>query len=222
MNVILDTTILGEPVGQGRPRAVRMGALGVRMHAPKKSSEWQALAAQQFAKCWPLVDSHGEPVRLVVVAVGPRAKSTPKRLGRGRMWGTAKPDLDNVVKAVADALVQASVLRDDTLVAQIQASKYVAAHGEGPSVRVMLVGVEPLEAVPWPEPARKMTKALAATCARRFRTGESFAVIAADEGIPQEAVEEVVRVAPPPRRKAVVIREKQAARDLEIRFPASK
>lgn len=151
MNVLLDTTILGEPVGQGRPRAVRMGALGVRMHPPKKSSEWQALAAQQFVNVWGSREMRDAPVRLVVEAVGPRPKSVLKRLGAGRLWGETKPDLDNVVKAVADALVQACVLRDDTLVAQIHAAKYVAAHGEGPRVRVTLVGLEPIEVIPWPQ-----------------------------------------------------------------------
>jgi hypothetical protein len=61
--------------------------------------------------------------------------------------------------------------------------------------------LDPLPVVPWPTAPRKMTKALAATCVRRFRAGESFASIAESEGLTQEAVEEAVRVAPPPKTK---------------------
>lgn len=145
---LLDCTILGEPVGQGRPRAVR-SPFGVRMHPPKKSAEWQALAAQQFAAEWRRAP-HTDACRLVVEAVNARSKSVPKYLGQGRRWRVGKPDLDNVIKAVADALVQGGVLRDDTLVAEIQAVSLVAAADEAPSTRVRVVALEPLAVVPWP------------------------------------------------------------------------
>lgn len=154
MEPILDVTILGEPMGQGRPRAVRMGNLGVRMHAAPKSAEWQALAAQQFAASWKR-PAHAGPVRLSVMAVGRRPKSVTKRVGTGRYWCERKPDLDNVIKAVGDALVAAGVLVDDTLVAQISARKMVAAHGEGPCVCVRLFALPPIDLVPWPVAERK-------------------------------------------------------------------
>lgn len=157
MDPILDVTILGEPVGQGRPRAVRMGNLGVRLHAAPKSADWQAIAAQQFAAAWQR-PSHADAVRMVVGAVGPRPKNIVKRMGSGRYWCERKPDLDNVVKAVGDALVTAGVLVDDTLVAQIAASKVVAADGEGPHVRVRLFVLPPIDVVPWPVAERKTTK----------------------------------------------------------------
>lgn len=152
MTTLLDVTILGEPVGQGRPRVVNM-PFGARLHPAKKSAEWQSLAAQQIAALWSK-PSHNEAVRLTIEAVNPRPQSIPKRLGSGRLWRTAKPDLDNVIKSVADCLVQAGVLRDDTLVVEIAARNFVAADGETACVRIVVEEAAPLLLVPWPEKVR--------------------------------------------------------------------
>lgn len=49
-----------------------------------------------------------------------------------------KPDLDNVLKAVCDALQKAGVIEDDKQVSTITASKVWAAAGEAPAVHVRL------------------------------------------------------------------------------------
>lgn len=130
-------TILGEPVGQGRPRFARMGN-HVRAYDPAKSRSWKAIAVEQFACHW-----DGGPldqlVRLDVVAVFSR----PKRLLRakdpeGRVPHGAKPDGDNCLKAVADSLERAGVLRNDSLVSLAAVKKQYAAKGEGPRVEVVL------------------------------------------------------------------------------------
>ena len=131
----------GVPVGQGRPRFVRVGNY-VRTYTPKRSAEWQAEAATVFAAGWsrPPLD---EPVRVVLVAVMPR----PKRLLRksdpvGRIICTTKPDVDNVAKAGLDALTKAGVIRDDAFVARLFVEKTYAAVEEGPRVEVTLSTLE--------------------------------------------------------------------------------
>lgn len=135
--MILTATILGEPVAKGRPRVVRRGGFA-RAITPEKTRTWEANAAAQLAEAWgdrPPID---EPVNVAVVAV----KSRPKRLLRrkdpdGRMYRETKPDLDNVIKAAADALVAAGVLRDDTLMVSPDGSRSLfAARGEGPRVEI--------------------------------------------------------------------------------------
>ena len=143
-------TILGEPVGQGRPRAVRRGP-HVRMHSAPKSAEWEALAAQQIHTAWDGRIPHTEAVRVSVVAYGPRPASLPKREGMGRLWSTRKPDLDNVVKAALDALVKAGVMVDDALVASLRAESYVCAVGEPPRVEIEVEELDALPLVPWPK-----------------------------------------------------------------------
>lgn len=44
-----------------------------------------------------------------------------------RIFKQTKPDIDNLVKAVLDALQDAEVLKDDSLVIGIMASKYFGA-----------------------------------------------------------------------------------------------
>lgn len=145
-------TILGEPVGQGRPRAVRRGP-HVRMHSAPKSAEWEALAAQQMAGAWdwPPIDS---PVCVTVLAYSARPKSLPKREGTGRLWCVRKPDLDNVVKAALDALVKGGVIADDAQVASLRAEGYVCAVGEVPRVEIGVDVLEALPVVPWPAKRR--------------------------------------------------------------------
>lgn len=126
--------ILGPPVGEGRPRAVRAGALGVRMHAAPRSAEWRALAARQMR------DEMGAsgpvdvdlPLVVTIEAVMPRPKSLPKKAGTGRVFRSCKPDVDNLAKSSLDALVQGGVITDDRQVAVLVVRKMTAALGELP------------------------------------------------------------------------------------------
>lgn len=151
MSALLVVTILGQPVGQGRPRAVRVGPF-VRVHSAPKSASWQATSAQAMAAMWRAVYGddkapHDGSVRVEIEAVGTRPKSAPKKKP-GRQWRTTKPDADNVAKAVCDALVQAGVLRDDTLVGELVVRSLVASVAEGPHVRVTVSALEPLPCLP--------------------------------------------------------------------------
>lgn len=158
---LLTTTILGEPVGQGRPRAVRMGGF-VRVHAAPKSASWEAIAAQQIRAAW-LGERedrphHNEPVHVRIAAYRSRPKSLRKSDGMGVLWSTSKPDVDNIVKSVCDALVKAGVLRDDVLVVSLAARSFIAAEGQPARVEVEMREAPMLEVVPWPKKTR--TRAL--------------------------------------------------------------
>lgn len=123
--------ILGEPVGEGRPRAVRMGPM-VRMHSAPKSAEWRALAAQQIRSERGAQQLDGV-VFLRVLAVGRRPASLPKKQIE-RIRRPTKPDIDNVLKSVMDALVTGGAIVDDKQVVSVIANKVTAAVGELPRV----------------------------------------------------------------------------------------
>lgn len=132
--------ILGPPIGEGRPRAVRMGPM-VRMHAAPKSAEWRALAAKQMAS-----EHKGQvpidvPLAVTIEAVMPRPKSIPKRAGTGRVLRPCKPDVDNVAKACMDALVQGGVITDDRQVVLLVVRKETAAVGETPRAIITVARV---------------------------------------------------------------------------------
>lgn len=91
----------GQPVGKGRPRFARRGAF-IKTYTPAKTKAYE----HRVAVFWsgPKIAS-GTPVRVEVVAIFKR----PKRLFRKRdpdelVDCLAKPDGDNVLKSVLDAL----------------------------------------------------------------------------------------------------------------------
>lgn len=131
----------GPPIGKGRPRATTMGG-HVRLYTPKKTADWERSAALLARNAWMRAPSE-DLCKLEVVAVFSR----PKRLLRKkdpeeRLWHGSKPDIDNVVKSVADSLVMAGVIRDDTQVVEIHARKVYASKSEGPGVEVRLSSID--------------------------------------------------------------------------------
>ena len=127
--------IFGEPIAQGRPRACVVNG-HARMYTPKRSDSWCGQAVETLAGRW-----SGGPcdrsVKVLVLAVFQR----PKRLDRkrdpgGRIPHASKPDGDNVLKAVLDALVKAGVLRDDCQAQSCTIEKWYCARGEGPCVEI--------------------------------------------------------------------------------------
>lgn len=137
----LTFTIPGVPVAQPRARATAAGGKPRlyearqthAIHAFKATVALAASAAMGGAACWT------EPLRLSVQFVFAR----PQRLRRkcdpaGRILMAAKPDIDNLLKAVLDAL-NGVVYADDRQVGQLcDLSKWYAAVDEAPSTTVLV------------------------------------------------------------------------------------
>jgi Holliday junction resolvase RusA-like endonuclease len=66
-----------------------------------------------------------------------------KTAARPRRWHEAKPDWDNVSKAIADVLVEAGWLRDDAKIAESVVQKVVAEQGAYPAIHVTLYRLAP-------------------------------------------------------------------------------
>lgn len=132
----------GKPQGKGRPRAVARGKF-VRMYTPEKTASYEstvALAASQaMGSRAPIVG----PVSVVMGIALPVPASWSKRKQASALDGivlpTTKPDADNVVKAVFDA-INGVVWGDDTQVVDLRLIKRYAPT-PGVSMRVT-----PLEA----------------------------------------------------------------------------
>jgi Holliday junction resolvase RusA-like endonuclease len=126
--------ITGQPVAKGRPRFCRNG----HVHAHRPSMRWEDSAAVQLRAAigTPMYD---QPLKLEVTAYFQR----PKRLMRkssptNRVHHTSKPDSDNILKAVGDALVKAGVVRDDSCINSQLCVKYYAAKDAPPEVVILL------------------------------------------------------------------------------------
>ena len=111
-------TIPGKPFAKQRPRATRQG----RVYTPAETVSFErqvaALAAQHFPE--PLAG----PVRLTVNAMflPPKSWSNRKATAALATPHTQRPDIDNCIKAVADALNRIA-WADDGQVSEIVASK---------------------------------------------------------------------------------------------------
>ena len=157
MTTRLEFTVRGTPKAQPRARGTiartRKGkrvAPYVHIYTPESSSGWKdrvVLAARQAGLPqgpWP------GPVMITIDAYFEREK---KYLEPGYPDGafrhTAKPDRDNVEKAVLDALTSCHLWEDDCQVCDGPVRKWWVARGCAPGVRIVAELLEP-------EPPRQM------------------------------------------------------------------
>ena len=141
------TVILhGKPVAKGRPRAFLVpGTKIIRHYTPKKTVTWEGMfrtaAMQVMGRRQPL----DVPIEIQVTATFAITASWPawkrEMAADGRILHTARPDGDNIVKAVKDALNEV-VYRDDSLIAVTVCHKIF-----GPQESVQAV-ITPLDAYP--------------------------------------------------------------------------
>lgn len=122
-------TIPGKPQGKGRPRVTRNGT-----YTPQKTKDYERLVQHSFmaAKCHSLV---GE-LKASIMCYYPIPKNTnKKRLAMMQskiILPTVKPDLDNVAKAVLDAL-NGFAYKDDNQIVELSINK---VYSDNPRVEV--------------------------------------------------------------------------------------
>lgn len=109
--VILDLRVYGFPIAQGRPRAFKMrGTEQIRVYDPAKSRSWkQDVKVQVLQKMAFASDGLVEgPLEVYLGFKMPKPKSARKK----DVYPAKRPDLENLAKAVFDAMENV-VYRDD-------------------------------------------------------------------------------------------------------------
>ena len=129
------------PKGKSRHRTAKG-----RAYSPKEQVRWEqqfALFASQYRPKTPLEG----PLGLYVTATFPR----PMRLRRkkdeaerpGRIFHFQKPDADNVLKSICDALNDTGWWKDDAQIAFTNVTKYFEEiGGEGPRINCRIVTLD--------------------------------------------------------------------------------
>ena len=121
--------IPGEPKGKARPRVVRLKNGASTSYTPDKTVAYEELVRQRFRQQWsskelPFPDK--TPVCVMITACFGIPKSTSKKartaMLSGQTYPTKKPDVDNVVKIVLDAL-NGFAWHDDAQVIDLHISK---------------------------------------------------------------------------------------------------
>lgn len=131
----------GKPVGKGRPRAAKRGK-HITLYTPEATAIYEstvALVASQAMAGQPLITAPVDVVMRIMLPV-PASWSNRKRdaaLG-GSLIPTTKPDMDNVIKAIFDA-INGVVWGDDTQVADLQVRR---RYGAVPGVSVIISALE--------------------------------------------------------------------------------
>jgi len=132
----IEFIVYGKPVAQGRPRATTINGR-IKMYDPKKSSEYKnyiRLVASQHAPK-ELLDG---PLQLTVRVYRPTLKSFSKKKKKlaeeGKIRPTTKPDTDNYIKGIKDALKNV-IWKDDSQVVDLQVSKF---YSEKPRIEVKI------------------------------------------------------------------------------------
>lgn len=120
--------VVGKIVGKGRPRFCRQGA-GVRTYTPARTAEYEELIKREYISQCNGYKFEDVPLRVAIHAY----KAVPKGTSKGKrsdmlerkIRPCIKPDTDNVIKIVLDAL-NGIAYKDDKCVVAVSASKYYA------------------------------------------------------------------------------------------------
>ena len=129
-------TVLGEPKGKGRPRfSTQTG----RAFTPKQTVNYETLVHTEYmvqCKGFRFPDEERMVVRLRVNSYIPKSGSKKEKAKKleNIIRPTKKPDMDNVVKMVADALNQVAY-KDDTQIVDCQVRKF---YSEQPRIEVII------------------------------------------------------------------------------------
>ena len=120
--------VTGKPVGKGRPRASTRGGF-VRMYTDAKTLAYEAAIASEADAAMGDAEPFETPMQMQVSCYYQIPKSWPKKMKQEAIdeerFPNVKPDLDNVVKAILDAL-NGVVYRDDAQVVNLVATKRYA------------------------------------------------------------------------------------------------
>lgn len=129
-------TVLGEPKGKGRPRFnTRTG----HAKTPKDTVNYESLVRLEYAQQtdgFRFQDDAMLDMRILAYYSIPQSKSKKVKAAmlNNEIRPTKKPDMDNVVKIIADSLNQVAY-RDDTQIVDCQCRKF---YSEQPRVEVII------------------------------------------------------------------------------------
>lgn len=131
----IEFVVPGHPVAKQRPRFARMGSF-VKTYTPEKTVNYESLvrlaAAQVMAGRDPIEGPLNLLVEIFLTIPASASKKQQSLMAQNVVMPTKKPDGDNVLKAVKDA-INGVVWRDD---AQVVDGHYRKRYSVTPCVRV--------------------------------------------------------------------------------------
>lgn len=120
-------TIPGEPQGKGRPRFKKVGNY-TKTYTPEKTVAYENLVKLEYqAQCGVkrFADGAMLDMRILAFYAIPKSASKKKRakMLNDELLPTKKPDMDNIIKVIADGLNKIAY-HDDAQIVHAEVSKY--------------------------------------------------------------------------------------------------
>ena len=133
--------VLGNPVGKGRPRFTKTG----HTFTPKDTVNYETLVHMEYLnQCGNarFPDDAMLDMRIKAYYSIPQSKSKKKKelMRAGVIRPTKKPDMDNCIKIIADALNKIAY-HDDTQIVDCQVRKF---YSDDPRVEVRILEIKEL------------------------------------------------------------------------------
>ncbi len=121
----INLVIYGEPVGKGRPRVTFKGKF-THTYTPEKTKNYEELIQNTYLSNYTYDDILDGPIKANIVAYFPIPDSASKKKKESLLKNyekhTKKPDIDNVIKSVFDALNNIA-FTDDSNIIEVSAKK---------------------------------------------------------------------------------------------------
>lgn len=136
----INFTVMGEPKGKGRPRFCRNTGHAI---TPKDTVNYETLVKMEYTQaCGEQIFPNDAMLDMRIKAYYSIPKSASKKRHAAMLSGdirpTKKPDMDNVIKIIADSLNKIAY-RDDTQIVDCQVRKF---YSEKPRVEVMIQTID--------------------------------------------------------------------------------
>lgn len=113
------------------------------MYDPGTADEWKAAVAAEAKRHWDGQRFTG-PVKLTLTVCMPRPKCHFRANGQLKpgapRWHVSTPDLDNIEKAIKDAITNAGIWTDDSLVCAVGKTKMYAVQQPGAGIHIEEIG----------------------------------------------------------------------------------
>jgi len=131
-------TVLGDPVGKGRPRFSTRGKF-VKAYTPEKTVNYETLVKLEYERqCFGEKFDADIPLDMRITAYLPIPKSVSKKkqklMAERKIRPLKKPDSSNITKAIEDALNKVAYF-DDSQIVDSQCRRF---YGEEPRVVVTI------------------------------------------------------------------------------------
>lgn len=140
--MVVEFTVLGTPIAKGRPRFARRGKW-VQAYTPDKTVQYENLVKLSYAQ-YDGIKLIGA-IRAEIHAYFPIPKSASKKkqalMLENKEKYVKKPDAENIVKGILDAL-NGIAYDDDSQITELLVTK---AYSDKPRAEVKLIGLDEID-----------------------------------------------------------------------------